>query len=888
MEPDPKLLSLLEKVNNPIEKLTIHLTIKGVYGFTDDWRVTDETNPAIFANVIRYKGEDMFGKIKPREQTEKEKFEEYQKNSKKNKKDSKSPEEEEAMKKAIAQEEEEELQKQQHLETLSEQEKLFFISEDKFKTASIQYEETHSIDITNVRQLEEEILEQRNTIQFIRQPAVTEEELVKLKKGKTKNLNNAELTQIIFKGVFDLADLLEPGCTHTIVRVFLKQEEGSDCPKYNCDKLYMKIEVNTEPALTPLVEDVPSLQIEPVIIQKIPSKFECVWQFKKDIKEAMKSLEEEYSKLYQSDQKAKTQPMISMTHQRWLELTKKKESFLNEMNTSGKYNILQERLRSSIIRVCIDKFAKEGLFVGVNKDEQDRLFAELYVFMMEQMQTTLGEYIQNNKEDDIHEDLVLTFEQNIRERDRVFKRLKESQLEKFQRLAKEYETINQVSQALKYYTNMVLVDKTSASAFAKYCLKIQRFKAAEQLIQMVRDVEWNKENELLMACLYIRRERFKEATQILKELLQKEPINTLFNLLMSFIYRQQGNDNMADKYLRCTQRIFMRTMGLLTKGFAKQQPDPHLLPNFKQQMIEQQEKAKKAPVLTQEQIDSIQLELIEYFASRNLFDLAEKALVSIKDKTTQKINIIKAQIHIFNENYPEALALIQKLLTQNSRFYDVYLIKGSLCFQTEQFYEAEETFLKALSIQSKRSFEIQLRLGYLYLKRKSWQDAKVIFEKALDQQPNSSLSWLGLGIANLRLCDPIAEECLCQANIYEPFNGEVWGYLALNCLLQKRGQQAKQCLQRMEQTEVYDLDLLLELAEEMSLCFDYESCRSILMRVYDSKIAISNMGKLLMNLGQVHSQLRRNEEAKQYYIESLKYLESGNEKEKVNSEIKIL
>lgn len=42
----------------------------------------------------------------------------------------------------------------------------------------------------------------------------------------------------------------------------------------------MKIEVNTDPALTPLVKDVPSLKIEPVIIQKIPSKFECVWQFK--------------------------------------------------------------------------------------------------------------------------------------------------------------------------------------------------------------------------------------------------------------------------------------------------------------------------------------------------------------------------------------------------------------------------------------------------------------------------------------------------------------------------------------------------------------------------------------------------------------------------------
>lgn len=37
-------------------------------------------------------------------------------------------------------------------------------------------------------------------------------------------------------------------------------------PKYNCDKMYVKVEIETEPALTPLVEDIPVLKIEPIIV----------------------------------------------------------------------------------------------------------------------------------------------------------------------------------------------------------------------------------------------------------------------------------------------------------------------------------------------------------------------------------------------------------------------------------------------------------------------------------------------------------------------------------------------------------------------------------------------------------------------------------------------
>jgi len=40
-----------------------------------------------------------------------------------------------------------------------------------------------------------------------------------------------------------------------------------------------------------------------------------------------------------------------------------------------------------------------------------------------------------------------------------------------------------------------------------------------------------------------------------------------------------------------------------------------------------------------------------------------------------------------------------------------------------------------------------------------------------------------LGIATLRLKElAVAEECLTQSNIYEPFNGETHGYMSLLCL----------------------------------------------------------------------------------------------------------
>ena len=80
-------------------------------------------------------------------------------------------------------------------------------------------------------------------------------------------------------------------------------------------------------------------------------------------------------------------------------------------------------------------------------------------------------------------------------------------------------------------------------------------------------------------------------------------------------------------------------------------------------------------------------------------------------------------------------------------------MKANICYLSESLFESEDIFLKALKLKGnkKPDLSIYLRLGSIYLKRKSWGDAKAIFVKSCEIKNNSSLSWLGLGQACLRI-----------------------------------------------------------------------------------------------------------------------------------------
>jgi len=100
---EPELLSLLEKVSNPVKSLSVGIEVRGVFAPVEQWKLTDEANPNIFTYSLQVLGRELEkGRIVRRQLTEKEIREaEEAKVKKGGKKDSKveeiklSPEEEE-------------------------------------------------------------------------------------------------------------------------------------------------------------------------------------------------------------------------------------------------------------------------------------------------------------------------------------------------------------------------------------------------------------------------------------------------------------------------------------------------------------------------------------------------------------------------------------------------------------------------------------------------------------------------------------------------------------------------------------------------------------------------------------------------------------------------
>ena len=96
----------------------------------------------------------------------------------------------------------------------------------------------------------------------------------------------------------------------------------------------------------------------------------------------------------------------------------RKKEFLYEINQSGKYHILKEKMKKTIVRIVKEHFQKQGSVKGLSKDDHDHFYSELYIFLVQEMRKTVTEMVRCEK-DELHENVTIPDQQAERERDNL-------------------------------------------------------------------------------------------------------------------------------------------------------------------------------------------------------------------------------------------------------------------------------------------------------------------------------------------------------------------------------------------------------------------------------------------------------------------------------------
>lgn len=157
----------------------------------------------------------------------------------------------------------------------------------------------------------------------------------------------------------------------------------------------------------PVVPVVPP-KPEPVPSDILPLKKLVKWPFSKDpnndfskqVAIAVKALTREYYTMFHRE--LHEQANKPRSHLETLAAYEdRKKEFFYEVNTSGKYHILKEKMKKSIVRIVREHFGKTGTIRGLHHDSRDHFYSELYCYLVTEMKKTVQEMVENER-DELH------------------------------------------------------------------------------------------------------------------------------------------------------------------------------------------------------------------------------------------------------------------------------------------------------------------------------------------------------------------------------------------------------------------------------------------------------------------------------------------------------
>ncbi len=928
------LQNILERGGSQTGETDFSFQIKGVYSPPDFYnKLQSSGSVETWSYTVKLCGAELHGgKYNFRELTEEEKKELDTKKKpppKINKKDIAALKaEEERIAREQREKEEKEKEFQAILDKMTPEEQFYYIKEMPTKDAWISWPEGQNI--TTIKKVgdkfiefEEDVNVEEGTIlelQFIppadedpkkrpKPKGITPEEVKPIYAVSwidfTKFHNTPGLTEIVLRSKLltrefyeKRIDDLEKKINKKIfnpnneeIQKMIKDEESKDYIEKAQTYIYLRIAMSQP--VNPLLPNVdlpvpldllknPPVPKKPMTIEEIEK--DLIRQFKIAIAAIAKAYDEAMGDTAKG-QLVKREKGNIISYSKREEKENSLGKFFDKFNTSGRADLLKEKLKKFIVKIVREKYGKKGVPVkGVHRNNEDQFYSELYAYLTDAIKQATNEYVQLKK-DELHEYVIVSFAQNKKEiMNYCIRQNKEPEDKRLLRLSKENELLNDYSKALKYFKARLLLDpnKEAWLAYGNLAKKMEDLPEVEKALTnaiTIDDVNTDLNMQLVFCGLLYLKGQINNAINYLTLYLLRNGLkstNFIFNAFLSFLYKEKAcslnvssNKNIKNTYYDSLSKKHWEAAKV--QKLRSLPPEELKIPKQEKKKEDEEEEKKKkkgtnkekknpqeneeesidaskrgnprlhpeykSPVLSNEQMDSIWFETAYLFNRFNFYEISEKLIKFVTEETKQNVRYKteQAKILLYRKEYQKAIDFSDSIIKENQLAYEAYLIKGHSLYFLNKYKEAEDTYIKTIRFKPqeiKFDLEMLVKLGIIYIKNKQWYDAKVIFKQILRDNVEHSFGWRYLGFALTKLGEYAeAEKALRRANLLDVENPVIWAYLTIYALSTGKKNQALECLNELSKVNFNDTVLLKEIGHLFLEINEYEVAANIFINI---------------------------------------------------------
>jgi len=688
---------------------------------------------------------------------------------------------------------------------------------------------------------------------------------------KVFNPNNEEIQKMVKENEEENRDYIEKAQTYIYLRIAMSQPVNPLLPNVEL------------PVPIDLLKNPPAPK-KPMTVEEIEK--DLIRQFKIAIAAIAKVYDESMGDTAKG-QLVKREKGNIVSYSKREEKENSLSKFFDKFNTSGRADLLKEKLKKFIVKIVREKYGKKGVPVkGVHKNKEDQFYSELYAYLSDAIKQAIDEFVQLKK-DELHENVIVSFAQSKKEiMNYAIRQNKEPEDKRLLRLSRENELLNDYSKALKYFKARLLLDpnKEAWLAYGNLAKKMEDIPEVEKALTsaITIDAENTDLNMQIVFCglLFLKGQINNAINYLTLYLLRNGLKNTtfIFNAFLSFLYKEKStsiplsqtlnkNKNNSSYYESLSKKHWEAAK--LQKLRTLPPEEVQTPPPEKENEDEEEEKKKKKeknkekkpqeneeesednskrgnpklhpdyrpPALTNSQMDSIWFETAALFNRFNFYEISEKLIKYVTEETKQNVQykIEQAKILLYRKEYQTAIDFADSIIKEDQLAYEAYLIKGHSLFFLNRFKEAEDTYIKTIRFKPqeiKFDLEMLVKLGLIYINNKQWYDAKVIFKQILRDNVEHSFGWRYLGFALTKLGEYAdAEKALRKANLLDVENPVIWAYLTIYALSTGKKNQALECLNELSKVNFNDNALLKEIGNLFLEIKEYEVASNIFINV---------------------------------------------------------